>query len=394
MSDGLSGWKDVVIGDYIDLVSGFAFKSINFLNEQEDGSLPVIKIKNVANGDTNVNDVVYHKYDDSLAKYLLSKSDVLISMTGNHPHAQTQVVGGVSRYKLNTTALLNQRVGKLVPRNDTSLDFIYYLFKYEDIQSDLANQSSGSANQANISKSDILGLNLKIPSFPEQKAIANVLSSLDDKIDLLHRQNKTLESMAETLFRQWFIEEVQEDQLTGKFGDVIEIFDSRRIPLSKMEREKKKEGELYPYYGAAQLMDYINDYIFDGEYILLGEDGTVRTDEGYPILQYATGKFWVNNHAHVLTAKAPYSNFFLWNYLSKKNIDKIITGAVQPKINQSNLKTLDFPYFPENVVIEFNEITGPLLAKIQQNKTQIVQLVHIRDTLLPKLISGEVRVIY
>ncbi len=100
-----------------------------------------------------------------------------------------------------------------MPRNDTSLDFIYYLFKYEDIQSDLANQSSGSANQANISKSDILGLNLKIPFFPEQKAIANVLSSLDGKIDLLHRQNKTLESIAETLFRQWFIEEVQEGGL-------------------------------------------------------------------------------------------------------------------------------------------------------------------------------------
>lgn len=70
-----------------------------------------------------------------------------------------------------------------------------------------------------------------------------------------------------------------------------------------------KDGELYPYYGAAQIMDYVNDFIFDGEYILMGEDGTARTDEGYPILQYATGKFWVNNHTHVVQAKEPYSNF-------------------------------------------------------------------------------------
>ena len=128
----------------------------------------------------------------------------------------------------------------------------------------------------------------------------------------------------------------------GFFGDVIDIYDNKRIPLSKLQRDKKKDGELYPYYGAAKIMDHINDYIFDGEYILIAEDGTVRTDEGFPVLQYATGKFWVNNHTHVIKAKAPYTDFFLLNYLSKKNIDEIVTGAVQPKINQTNLKSLDF----------------------------------------------------
>ena len=139
-------------------------------------------------------------------------------------------------------------------------------------------------------------------------------------------------------------------------------------------------------------MDYINDYIFDGEYILLGEDGTVRTDEGYPVLQYATGKFWVNNHTHVLKAKAPYSNFFLWNYLLKKSIDEIVTGAVQPKINQGNLKSLEFPCFPENLVLKFNKTSEPMLSKIQKNKTQIRTLENLRNTLLPKLMSSEVRV--
>ncbi len=241
-----------------------------------------------------------------------------------------------------------------------------------------------------------------LPPLPEQKAIASVLSSLDDKIDLLHRQNKTLEAMAETLFRQWFVparagephaggEEADEDWDDGCLGDVIELFDHLRIPLSKMERDKKKNGQLYPYYGAAKVMDYINDYIFDGDYILLGEDGTVRTDKGYPVLQYATGKFWVNNHTHVIKAKPPYNNFFLWNYLSKKNIDEIVTGAVQPKINQGNLKALDFPKFPEDLVIEFNEQTESFFKKINHNQTQIHTLEKLRDTLLPKLMSGEVR---
>jgi type I restriction enzyme S subunit len=244
----------------------------------------------------------------------------------------------------------------------------------------------------NVSRDQLEKLELSIPPLPEQKAIAAVLSSLDDKIDLLHRQNKTLEAMAETLFRQWFIEEAQENWEFGILGDVIEIFDGQRIPLSKMERDKKKEGVLYPYYGAAQIMDYINDYIFDGEYILLGEDGTVRTDDGYPVLQYATGKFWVNNHTHILKAKPPYNNFFLWNYLSKKNIDEIVTGAVQPKINQGNLKSLDFPKYPEELVIEFNKTTEKLFEKINSNKAQVNTLEKLRDTLLPKLMSGEVRI--
>lgn len=226
----------------------------------------------------------------------------------------------------------------------------------------------------------------------EQKAIAGVLSSLDDKIDLLHRQNKTLEALAETLFRQWFVEEADDDWETCTLGDTIEIYDSKRIPLSKMERDKMKVGQLYPYYGAAQIMDYINDYIFDGEYILLGEDGTVRTDEGYPVMQYATGKFWVNNHTHVLQAKEPYNNFFIWNYLIKKNIDEIVTGAVQPKINQANLKSIDFPKYPVSLVERFNSSTGSIFRKINRNKSQIITLEKLRDTLLPKLMSGEVRV--
>jgi len=226
-----------------------------------------------------------------------------------------------------------------------------------------------------------------------QKYIGDQYFDLSKTIDLLHRQNKTLEAMAETLFRQWFVEEA-EDWAEGVLGDAVDIFDGKRIPLSKMERDKRKTGTLYPYYGAAQVMDFINDYIFDGEYILLGEDGTVRTDEGYPVLQFASGKFWVNNHAHVLRARPPYSNFFVWNYLSRKNIDEIVTGAVQPKINQGNLKSLSFPKYPEALVTEFNSVTAPMLAKIQRNKTHIAGLEILRDTLLPKLMSGEVRVAY
>ena len=274
------------------------------------------------------------------------------------------------------------------PKNRYNLKFLYYFLKQIEL-----NQYAGGSSHPLVTQTLLNSLEFDVCTDPDiQKAIAEVLSSLDDKIDLLHRQNKTLEQMAETLFRQWFVEEAREDWGEGILGDVIEIFDSRRVPLSKMQRDKMKIGKLYPYYGAATIMDYINDYIFEGEYILLGEDGTVKTPEGYPVLQYASGKFWVNNHTHIIKAKAPYNNFFIWNYLSKKNIERIVTGAVQPKINQTNLKSLDFPVFPKTLVNEYKDIVTPHFDKINKNKTQIRTLESIRDTLLPKLMNGEVRI--
>lgn len=245
---------------------------------------------------------------------------------------------------------------------------------------------------AGITGSDLMRLEFLLPPLPEQKAIAGVLGSLDDKIDLLQRQNTTLEAMAETLFRQWFIEEAQEDWGEQAFGNIVTFHDSKRIPLSKTEREKMQSGLLYPYYGAAQIVGYVNNFIFNGDYLLFAEDGTVRTDSGTPVLQRAYGKFWVNNHTHVITANYPYNNDFLYIFLLRKNIDELITGAVQPKISQSNLRKLPIPHYPIELVKKYILLTKNIFSKIRSNQQQIRTLEKLRDTLLPKLMSGEVRV--
>ncbi len=272
--------------------------------------------------------------------------------------------------------------------------FVYYFLTSNNIVKKLNAIAEGATSAyPSLRPVDIEDLEIPLPPLPEQKAIAEVLSSLDDKIDLLHRQNKTLEDMAQALFRKWFIDEADEDWEVGNLEDIIENFDSKRIPVSRMKRDKMKEGQLYPYYGAAQVMDYINDYIFDGEHILMAEDGTIKTNDGYPVLQYAKGKFWVNNHTHVLKARTPYNNAFVWHFLLKLNIENIITGAVQPKINQGNLNSIQFPKYPLTLVNTFQEQIKPMFEKNISNQSQIHALENLRDTLLPKLMSGEKRVL-
>jgi len=275
-------------------------------------------------------------------------------------------------------------------KDHASADYLCYYFKSNNGKKQLESTMIGSAQKA-LTIVGLKQIELLLPRLPDQESIAEVLSSLDDKIDLLHRQNKTLEEVAETLFRQWFVEE-GENLEVGKLGEIIELFDNKRIPLSSTERDKLKIGNLYPYYGAATIMDYINKYIFDDDYLLLGEDGTVQDEDGYPILQRAIGKCWVNNHTHVIKGKKGYSNNFLEILLKHINISHLVTGAVQPKINQANLKELDIPKPAIEKVEKFSLIIDPLYNKKHFNLQQIKQLETIRDTLLPKLMSGAVRV--
>jgi len=131
----------------------------------------------------------------------------------------------------------------------------------------------------------------------------------------------------------------------AKLGELVENFDSKRIPLSSIQRAKMK-GK-YPYYGAAGVIDYINDYIFDGLYLLIAEDGTLTSNADKPMLQLVNGKFWVNNHTHVIKGKDDLETMFIFYALSTISITPYITGAVQPKLTQENLNNIEILY-PED----------------------------------------------
>ena len=123
-----------------------------------------------------------------------------------------------------------------------------------------------------------------------------------------------------------------------KLGDVVNILDYKRVPLSSKERSTRKG--IFPYYGAQGIIDYIDDYIFDGTYLLIAEDGENLKSQKQNIAQLATGKYWVNNHAHIVESNGLCDIRYLCYLLNTMDISGYITGSAQPKLNQSNMSSI------------------------------------------------------
>ena len=254
---------------------------------------------------------------------------------------------------------------------------------------------SGQSAQPGLSVKTLAKQEIELPALEQQKKIVSILASLDDKIEQNQKLNDNLEQQAMVLYGKSFpyavADELPAGWRVGTVGEIIEIHDSKRIPLSGAQRAKM-EKRIYPYYGAASLMDYVDEYIFDGKYLLLGEDGTVVNDAGYPVLQYVWGQFWVNNHAHILTGKLGFNVESLFLLFKHTPVKSIVTGAVQPKISQANLRSIQGVIPPRSELDAFNELICPLFGQIRQNQDQNKLLATLRDTLLPKLMSGEIDV--
>lgn len=130
-----------------------------------------------------------------------------------------------------------------------------------------------------------------------------------------------------------------EEWKTYKLGDVVNILDNKRVPLSSMQRQQRKG--IYPYYGAQGIIDYIDDYLFDGEYLLIAEDGENLKSKKQNIAQIAKGKYWVNNHVHIVESNGLCDIQYVCYLLNLMDLSGYITGSAQPKLNQENLQKIE-----------------------------------------------------
>jgi type I restriction enzyme S subunit len=257
---------------------------------------------------------------------------------------------------------------------------------------------------------------LLLPEYSEQVKIGDYLYLLNQKIDLNNKINAELEAMAKLIYDYWFVQfdfpdandnpykssggrmvynevlkyEIPEGWKVEPVGVHLNIYDSSRIPMSRKERDEKQGS--YPYFGATGVMDYVNDYIYEGDYILVAEDGSIMDENGMPIVQFIWGKTWVNNHAHVMQAKNKSQNEFYFQTLKRIPVVLIKTGSIQLKINQANLMSYKLLVPNDDLVNKYSILFGKVREKLKSGSEETKKLIELRDWLLPMLMNGQVTV--
>lgn len=298
-------------------------------------------------------------------------------------------------------------------------EYAGYYFRSQFFRSSV-NAMTTMSTRASLNNEMLARLRMFLPPVKSQEAIGATLKSLDDKIELNRRMNETLEAMARAIFKDWFVDfgptrakaegrapylapdiwslfparldadGKPEGWQTEPLGAHMSNFDSKRVPVSGAERAKRQGP--FPYHGATGVMDHVDAYLFDGIYLLVGEDGSVVKENGLAFTQYVWGKIWVNNHAHVLQGRGSVSTEQLLLYFQNEVVTPYITGAVQLKLSQGRMNAMPFIYAGACVCEAFAALVAPIFAKYRANADESKMLAATRDLLLPKLMSGEVRV--
>lgn len=289
------------------------------------------------------------------------------------------------------------------PNTNIPSSYLYYLLS-QDSFFDYVMTGAKGTKMPRGDKGHIMNWAVYQSTLSQQQNIAEILTPLDDKIAVNSRICANLEAQAEALFKSWFVDftpfkdqpfvdselgPIPQGWKVGTLFDVANLHDRYRRPLSSNQRSLM--AKKYPYYGATSLMDFVEDYIFDGEYVLMGEDGSVVTEKGYPFIQYVWGKIWVNNHAHVLSGKDGFPTELLIPFLKTYNIKGLVTGAVQAKLNQANMAQIQIPIPPKENINNISVIIKSIYKKYRLLTEENQRLAALRDTLLPKLMSGEIK---
>lgn len=151
-----------------------------------------------------------------------------------------------------------------------------------------------------------------------------------------------------------------------KVGEVVEFLNARRVPVKAADRAKRQG--IFPYYGASGVVDWIDDFIFDGRYLLVSEDGENLKSRKAPIAFTVTGRFWVNNHAHILDERETGIIDYLSRALNRTHLSAYITGAAEPKLNKRTLEQVSLPIPPAADRVQINAILNALDDKIEVNR--------------------------
>ncbi len=391
----MTEWREYRLGDLCTKIGDGLHGTPVYENS---GEFYFINGNNLVNGKIIIKEDTKKVNESGYLKHAkpINERTLLIGINGT--------IGNVAYYK-NEKIILGKSACYMNLNYEVDLNFIYYTLVNKDFQNYIEEIATGTTI-LNVPLKGLREYSFKIPPLPEQTAIASILSSLDDKIDLLHRQNATLEAMAETLFRQWFVEEAKEDWETKQLQEVAHIGIGRTPP--------RKESQWFSTDSNDVKWISIKD---------MGSDGVFISNTSEFLTQEAIKAFNVPiipKHTVVLSFKmtvgrvaittdemlsneaiahfkfnknTPFSKEYLYLFLKTFKYDLLgSTSSIVTSINSTMIKEMEILIPDPHTMNAFKERTEPLFNKINQNQTQIRTLTTLRDTLLPKLMSGEVRV--
>jgi len=388
--------EEIAVGTTV--FSGFAFKSNDFSEE----GIPVVKIKNVNNRVVDLSGVQYfpeNKVSDKHTNFFLQDKDVLIAMTGQGS------VGRVGRIRLNEgqKVLINQRVGKfVVDEKNLNQDYLYYVLSSPIYEQILFDTGTGSG-QPNLSPKLILQTEIPLPPYDIQRKIGKILSTLDEKIYLNIQMNQIIEKIAQTIFKHWFIhfEFPKEDSNPYKssggelvysdlgkipknwkvtnLGDIISITSGKR---PEKKSDSKNENFPVPLIGSSSLMGFVKKSLYNVPILVIGRVGTLG------IVQRILPPSFPSDNTLVIKSK-----YYEFVYQTLKRIDyeSLNVGTTQPLITQKSIKQHEIVIPPQNLLKQYEEISSKLFLKLEANKHETIYLSEIRDSLLPKFISGKLK---
>lgn len=413
----MSEWREYNLGEIAEVVPGYAFKGKDFTNN----GVPIVKIGNINPPLVNLSECqkIAPEKVIGLGKFKLTKGDFVLAMTG-------ATIGKVGRYVSEEIGYLNQRVAKFNERPGISdKRFLYHLITSHKVSSEIINRGLGSA-QPNVSGRDIESIIVDIPPLPTQKAIAEILSSLDDKIELNNQINQNLEALAQALFKQWFVDfEFPNENGEPYKSSGGEMIDSElgEIPKGWEVENLEKFGEVIC--GKTPSKADTENFGYDVPFVKIpdmhGKVFITETTESLSIKGANSqrkkllpkGSVMVSSIATVglvalntrnsqtnqqINSIIPNSSiltyflYFLCLELKPIFLNLASGGAVTLNMNTSTFKGIKVTHPDSEVLKYFHERVDPIFEQILNLQIENEQLISLRDTLLPKLISGELEV--
>jgi type I restriction enzyme S subunit len=400
----MSEWKEYKLGDFLKVKHGYAFKGENIVTEETPNILVTPGNFNIGGGFKS-DKFKYYKGDEFPKEYILTSGDIVVTMTDLSKDSDTLGYSAKIPYSTNHNYLHNQRIGLVQFVNENVCkDFVYWLMRTREYQNYIVGSASGTSIM-HTSPSRIEDYRCLIPSsLSEQERIASILSSLDDKIDLLHRENKTLEAMAETLFRQWFVEEAKEDWKENSLGKCIKLVGGG---TPKTSEERFWNGNVF-WLSGGDIANNHKSFVSSSEKSI-SEDGLNNSSakllpENTMVISArgTVGKYCLLSKPMAFSQSnygilPIYNDCYFFTYLLVAyHIDELQSAAYGSVFDTITTKTFEgvSVLIPKETsyIVEFEKMIEPYFSKMKQNNKQIQTLIQQRDSLLPKLMSGEVKI--